>query len=58
MTCQSCVRIVTGEIKKVDSKASVRVDISTQTISVESEEDANIIASAIESAGYPIVETR
>lgn len=55
MSCQNCVKRITGEIKKIDSNAKVIVDLEKQTIAVESEVDSKNISAAIESAGYPII---
>lgn len=54
MTCQSCVAHVTKAVKSVDPAAVVAVDLSNQTVRVESNGTADSIRLAIEAEGYPV----
>ncbi|AUN97656.1 hypothetical protein C0V70_05910 [Bacteriovorax stolpii] len=58
MTCGGCVRSVTNALKSLDSKANVNIDLKSQLVTVESEKGQDDIVSAIEEAGYTIVETK
>lgn len=57
MTCQHCVASVTKEVSELTHVTSVSVDLSSGTVTVES--DAPLLAgeviSAIDKAGYPAV---
>jgi copper chaperone len=55
MTCGHCVGAVTKAVKELDPKATVRVDLGTKRVSVESAKPASEIMRAIEDAGYPSV---
>jgi copper chaperone len=54
MTCGGCVRSVEKAVHLVDPIAKVVVDLPTQTVKVESAKNKDVIATAIEEAGYPI----
>lgn len=58
MTCGGCVRSVTTALKSLDSNATVDVNLKSQLVTVESEKGQDEIVSAIEEAGYTIVETK
>lgn len=57
MTCQHCVRAVTGELTALDSVGDVAVDLapdgeSVVTVTSSSGVSDEAVRSAIESAGY------
>ncbi|MBP0441297.1 heavy-metal-associated domain-containing protein [Tianweitania sediminis] len=54
MTCGHCVGVVTKAVKSVDADANVAIDLPSQTVSVETEADADRIRSAVEAAGYTV----
>ena len=56
MTCSHCVAAVTQEVTKIDGVASVDVDLSTGSVTVESAEavDPTAFADAIDEAGYKV----
>ncbi|MEY4533021.1 MAG: hypothetical protein RI926_790 [Actinomycetota bacterium] len=60
MTCQHCVGSVTQEVSELAHVTSVSVDLSSGTVTVES--DAYIpedeIIAAIDKAGYPAVASK
>lgn len=60
MTCQHCVGSVTKEVSELAHVTSVSVDLSSGTVTVES--DAYIpedeIIAAIDKAGYPAVASK
>jgi copper chaperone len=53
MTCGHCASLVTKAIKAVDPKAKVDIDLAKQKVRVDTEEDRDAIAGALEDAGYP-----
>lgn len=53
MTCGHCAGFVTKAVKSVDADANVTVDLPSQTVSIETEADADRIGKAMEAAGYP-----
>lgn len=55
MTCNHCVRVVTGTVKSVDPQASVDVDLGTGRVRIESERPRTEHAAALARAGYPAV---
>ena len=55
MTCGHCVRAVTKAIQEVDANAMVKVELATQTITVDSHGTAaDKIADAITASGYTV----
>ena len=57
MTCDHCVRAVSGEISKLDGVGAVAVDLPTGTVTIESDHplDAADVSAAIDEAGYEVV---
>jgi len=53
MSCGHCAGTVTRAVKSVDSEATVDIDLSNKTVTVETLADAAGISKAIEAAGYP-----
>lgn len=56
MTCGHCENAVTAELLKLDSVAHVVVDLTTNTVTVESESPLSPteVAAAIDEAGYEL----
>lgn len=54
MTCGHCVNAVTEAVKGVDPAASVDIDLSTKTVSVESDAPVELLSAAIHEAGYDV----
>ncbi|MFP3891694.1 heavy-metal-associated domain-containing protein [uncultured Ralstonia sp.] len=54
MSCGHCVAAVTRAVQKVDAGAQVQVDLSRQTVVVQSGAGADVLKAAIEEAGYPV----
>lgn len=54
MSCNHCVGAITRAVQQVDPGATVSADIAGQSVSVESQADAQAVRSAIESAGYAV----
>jgi copper chaperone CopZ len=59
MTCEHCVRAVTGEIEGLPGVVGVRVDLASGVVAIASRNplaDAEV-GGAIEKAGYRLAET-
>ena len=54
MTCQHCVRAVEDAVQTLDTDASVRVDLSTGRVEVQSQQPHDALAAAIADAGYTV----
>jgi copper chaperone len=56
MTCSHCVAAVTQEVAKIRGVTSVEVDLSTGSVTVESDGavDPTAFAEAIDEAGYEV----
>lgn len=54
MSCGHCVSAITRAVQQIDPGARVSADIAAQSVSVESQADAQALRSAIEAAGYPV----
>ena len=52
MTCGHCVSTVEKAIKAVDSTASVKTDLGTKTVTVETSAVPEAISKALDGAGY------
>jgi len=55
MTCGHCVRAVTAAITDLDAAASVRIDLATGQVEVESGRPRAELAAAIVAEGYEVV---
>ena len=53
MSCGHCVSVVTRAVKSADPQARVEVDLPTHKVRVETTEDRETVAAALEEAGYP-----
>lgn len=54
MMCGGCASSVEKAIKRVDAGASVKIDLPTGKVSVETNADAKALGEAIEAAGYEV----
>jgi copper chaperone len=52
MTCGHCVRTVTETVLRLDPAASVRIDLPTHHVAIESAQPAAIFAAALTEEGY------
>ena len=52
MSCNHCVNAVTEAVKSVDPQARVEVDLGAHKVRVESAQRREVLAAAIEDAGY------
>lgn len=59
MTCGHCVNSVQGEIGKIGGVSAVEVDLATGVVTVTSEQplDLDNVRSAVDEAGYALVES-
>jgi Cu+-exporting ATPase len=54
MSCGHCVGRVTKAVQGVDGGASVKVDLATRRVTIDSEAELEKIVAAIDAAGYPV----
>ncbi len=56
MTCSHCVNAVTEEVSKIPGVLDVRVDLTTGSVEVASQQplDQATVADAVEEAGYEL----
>jgi copper ion binding protein len=56
MTCSHCVNAVTEEVSKIPGVLDVRVDLTTGSVEVASQQplDDATVADAVEEAGYEL----
>jgi copper chaperone len=56
MSCDHCVKAITGEVTQLDGVDAVAVDLSAGTVSVSGDDvDDAAVAAAIDEAGYTVV---
>jgi copper chaperone len=55
MTCQHCVRAVTGAIQALDPQAQVAVDLAAGAVAVETTLPRDQVAAAVAAEGYQIL---
>lgn len=53
MTCNHCIAAVTDAVRGIDPGASVRVELATGIVEIESPAPVERLVAAIEAAGYP-----
>jgi len=53
MTCGHCVRTVTETVQRVDAAATLKVDLATHRVSIESPQPEAAFARALAEQGYP-----
>jgi copper chaperone len=52
MTCGGCVTAITGAVRRLDPAATVRTDLDTHLVEIESARPAAELAEAIDAAGF------
>jgi copper chaperone len=58
MTCEHCVRAVSGEVGKVAGVTDVAVDLAAGTVTVSGEQVSDsAVAAAVDEAGYDLAGT-
>ena len=57
MTCDHCVRAVTGELVEIDGVTGVDIDLATGAVRVTSDAplDERALRAAVDEAGYEVV---
>jgi copper ion binding protein len=56
MTCDHCVKAVTGEVTQLPGVDAVAVDLTNRTVTVSGDAvDDTAVAAAIDEAGYTVV---
>lgn len=58
MTCGSCAAAMRFALRAGDPDATVSVDLKTQTVLIQTDEDEKSVTEIIEGAGYPVIELR
>ena len=53
MTCGHCVKTVTNTVQRVDPAATVRIDLPTQRVQIDSSRPAVELKKALADEGYP-----
>jgi copper chaperone len=54
MTCQGCVRAITGAVKDIDAAADVDVDLDSKQVRVTSAAAPDALAAAMRDAGFTV----
>ena len=52
MSCGHCVGAITKAVKQLDPAATVETDLVTKTVTIESSQSREVLASALAEAGY------
>jgi copper chaperone len=52
MSCGHCISMIAKAVKDADPAATVECDLPTHTVRVETTEDRDTVAAALEEAGY------
>ncbi|MGZ5279386.1 MAG: heavy-metal-associated domain-containing protein [Pseudobdellovibrionaceae bacterium] len=58
MTCPSCARVMRKAISSLDPEVDLEINLPAQTVKVKTNKTEQEIASIIEEAGYPVLESR
>ncbi|MBS7700378.1 MULTISPECIES: heavy-metal-associated domain-containing protein [unclassified Chelatococcus] len=53
MTCGGCAKSVTEAIQSVDSNATIKTDLATRAVKIETAATRAAILQVLEEAGYP-----
>lgn len=53
MSCGHCVAVVTQAVRKADPDATLNIDLGDRIAAIETRTPLEILAAAIEQAGYP-----
>jgi copper chaperone len=54
MTCGGCTKAVTRAIQMQDAEATVKVDLATQKVEIESKLNQEALITIITNAGFPV----
>lgn len=54
MACSACADTITNAVKTVDPTAQVAADPKTKRVTIETQQAANVVKTAIANAGYPV----
>ena len=52
MTCGHCVRTVTETVQRLDAQATLKIDLPTHHVSIQTQLPAATVASALAAEGY------
>jgi copper chaperone len=52
--CDSCVRALTGAVRDLDEKATLRADLDTKQVRVETTAPDDAVAEAMRDAGFTV----
>ncbi len=52
MTCGGCVKAITGAVQRLDPKATVKTDLETHLVEIDSTQPAAALMDAIDAAGF------
>jgi len=52
MTCGHCVRTVTETVQRIDSAATLQIDLPTHQVRIESQQPAAVFTAALAEEGY------
>jgi len=56
MTCGHCERAVVHAVRTVDSEATIKVDLQSGQVIIESDKARQVLAYAIQEEGYRVTE--
>lgn len=52
MTCGGCVKAITGAVQRLDPTATVKTNLDTHLVEIESAQPAAALMEAIDAAGF------
>lgn len=55
MSCAHCSGRVTKAVQAVDQGATVAIDLATKRVTIDSSASVDLLAAAIDAAGYPVL---
>lgn len=55
MSCAHCTGRVTKAVQAIDQGAKVDIDLATKRVSIDSSASLQVLADAIDEAGYPVL---
>ena len=55
MSCAHCTGRVTKAVQAIDQDATVAIDLATKRVTIDSSANLDVLADAIDAAGYPVV---
>jgi copper chaperone len=53
MSCGHCAGVITKTVKQLDANATLSIDLPAKKVTVQTNQDREIIAAALAEAGYP-----